>query len=82
MVAFRPDGRRLATGSLDGMVKVWDLESGREVLALKGHTKGVFGLAFSPEGQRLASASQDKTVRFGTRIRARRSSLSRGTTQR
>ena len=63
-VTFSPDGKRLATGTLDGTVKVWDLTSGQETLTLKGHTGAVTGLAFSPDGHRLISASADMTVRI------------------
>jgi hypothetical protein len=44
-------------------VKVWDAATGEEVLTLKGHAHGVFGVAFSPDGSRIASASLDGTVR-------------------
>src|SRR5262249_53933758 len=56
-VAFSTDGRRLASGSKDGTVKVWDAQTGRETLSLKGHANCVTSVAFSPDGQRLASAT-------------------------
>jgi WD40 repeat protein len=56
-VAFSPDGRYLASGSWDSTVKIWDVESGKEVQTLRGHAGFIYGLAFSPDGQRLASAS-------------------------
>ena len=61
-VAFSPDGRRLASGSRDGTVKVWDAAEGRELLTLKGHTDWVQGVAFSPDGRRLAAGGRDGTV--------------------
>ena len=38
-VAFSPDGKRIVSASVDGTAKVWDVETGRELLTLKGHTR-------------------------------------------
>ena len=42
--------------------KVWEPESGKELLTLRGHSGFVSALAFSPDGKRLATASEDVTV--------------------
>jgi WD40 repeat protein len=58
-VAYRPDGKHLASASRDRTVKVWDATTGLEVVTLHGHTQDVTGVAFSPDGKRLASSSGD-----------------------
>src|SRR5260370_16522764 len=63
-VVFSPDGRRLASGSWDQTVKVWNAQTGQEALSLTGHTKYVSTLAFSPHGRRILSRSADHTAKL------------------
>ena len=62
-VALTPDGRRALSGSGDKTLKVWDLESGREMRTLEGHAGGVRAVALTPDGRRAVSASIDKTLK-------------------
>jgi WD40 repeat protein len=63
-VAFSPDGRRLASASVDKTIRLWDRVGGQERACLRGHDDRVWSVAFSPNGRRLASASADKSVRL------------------
>ncbi len=78
--SFSPDGSRIVTASEDKTAKVWDAQTGAEVLTLKGHTSRVYSAAFSPDGSRIVTGSDDKRRRCGTPRPAPRSSRSRGTT--
>jgi WD40 repeat protein len=58
-VAWSPAGRRIASGSSDQTVQVWDAASGAHPLVYRGHTTNINAVAWSPAHtrQRIASAS-------------------------
>ena len=47
-----------------GQVRLWDVASGREIGAIKGHGRGISKVAFSRDGKLLASGSTDNTIRI------------------
>ena len=63
-VAFAPDGKTLATAIGDNIAQVWDAESSKELLRLKGHEGRVSAVAFSPRGNWIATGGADGTVRL------------------
>jgi WD40 repeat protein len=62
-VAFSPDGRLLASGGVDKLVRVWSTEDASEIVAYTGHTHSVLAVAFLPDGKSLYSTGQDGTLR-------------------
>ncbi|XP_014557368.1 hypothetical protein COCVIDRAFT_25929 [Bipolaris victoriae FI3] len=63
-VAFSHDSARLASGSSDNTIKIWDASSGECLSTFKGDIDLVFSVAFSHDSMRLASGSSDNTVKI------------------
>ena len=63
-LAFSPDGQRLASGSWDHTIKMWNVDSGLLLQTLQGHKDLVLSIAFSPNGLLLASSSADSTIKL------------------
>ncbi len=61
-VVWSPDGKLVASGSLDRTVQVWDAETGAHVTTYSGHRDGVSAVAWSPDGKYIASGALDATT--------------------
>jgi WD40 repeat protein len=66
-VSFAPDGRVLASGGDDGLVRLWEVHSGQERVSLEWHLDSVCSVAFAPDGLTLASGSFDGTIKLWPR---------------
>lgn len=62
-LALSPDGKVAATASYDKLIKLWDVETGKELKTLKDHIDAIYSLAFTPDGKRLVSGAADRSIK-------------------
>ncbi|CAL8087600.1 unnamed protein product [Calicophoron daubneyi] len=58
------DGTLLATGGLDNVIMLWDVEKKQHALYLRGHNDSVHGICISTDEKFILSASKDRTLRL------------------
>jgi WD40 repeat protein/serine/threonine protein kinase len=63
-VAYSPDGKWIASGSLDNTIKIWDSQNGFEARSFNGHTGEVSCVAFVTGAKQIVSGSQDNTIKI------------------
>ena len=63
-MAWSPDGKRLASGDVGGMLKVWNAGNGRPIASLPGHAARIQSVAWSPDGTRIASCGLDNLIKI------------------
>jgi tetratricopeptide (TPR) repeat protein len=63
-VAISPDGRMVASGFLYEGIKIWEVDSGLPLRAMRSHTASVNSISFSPDSQWLVSGSRDRTIKL------------------
>jgi WD40 repeat protein len=67
--SFSQDGKRLASGSYDGTIRIWDAKS--EVRSLNPHAGKVHSVAFSPDGKLIASGHNDGDIKLWDAVTGR-----------
>jgi glucose repression regulatory protein TUP1 len=63
-VSISPDGSMVAAGSLDSVIRIWEVASGKLLDSLRGHRDSVYSVAFTPDGKGIISGSLDKSLKL------------------
>jgi WD40 repeat protein len=60
-IDISPDGKWVISASSDQTVKLWDIETGKELRTFSGHANEIYAVAFLQDGKSFISVSSDKT---------------------
>jgi WD40 repeat protein/serine/threonine protein kinase len=63
-LAISPDGMYVMSGSIESIIRLWELSTGECIRTLQGHTSSVTSVSFSPDGRYAVSGSADNTIRI------------------
>ena len=63
-VCFTPDGTKIVSAANDESVRLWDVESGKQLHSYRGHVLEVQSVDVSPDGKIIASGSDDRKIKL------------------
>lgn len=63
-IAFSSDSKLLASASYDLTIRLWDIETGKQIKLIEGHTSTIFDIFFIDRDRTLVSVSADLTIKF------------------
>jgi len=76
-IAFSPDGRLIASGGWDSMIRIWNMETHKKIGDVLGGEGRIYSLAFSPDGSLVASGGADHTINLWNPQSMRRANMPR-----
>lgn len=63
-IAFSSDSKLLASASYDLTIRLWNIETGKQIKLIEGHTSTIFNISFIDRDRTLVSVSADRTIKF------------------